>query len=111
MERFVKGDVVVTPFPFSDLTSSIKRPAVVVATLKGDDLILCQITTKERDDSHVISLTSKDFTEGGLKLDSFIRPTRLFTLSKSIIKYKAGSLSKEKIGKVVTEICEVLQKD
>jgi len=43
MERLVKGDVVVLPFPFSDLSQSKKRPAFVVAPLQGDDVILCQI--------------------------------------------------------------------
>jgi len=32
MGAFVKGDVVVAPFPFSDLSSTKKRPALVVAT-------------------------------------------------------------------------------
>ena len=40
MARFVKGDVVVVPFPFSDLSQAKRRPALVVAQLTGDDLIL-----------------------------------------------------------------------
>jgi len=51
MERFVKGDIVVLPFPFSDLTISKNRPCLVVAALKGDDLILCQITSQSRDEA------------------------------------------------------------
>jgi hypothetical protein len=47
MGRFVKGDVVVTPFPFSDLSDSKRRPALVAAALKGGDVILCQITSAE----------------------------------------------------------------
>ena len=46
MGEFMKGDVVVVPFPFSDLSANKKRPALVVATLTGDDVILCQITSK-----------------------------------------------------------------
>ena len=41
MVKFVKGDVVVVPFPFSDLMQTKRRPALVVAELKGDDVILC----------------------------------------------------------------------
>jgi len=41
MGRAVKGDVVVVPFPFSDLSAAKKRPALVVATLEGDDVLLC----------------------------------------------------------------------
>lgn len=40
MAKFVKGDVVVVPFPFSDLSSTKRRPALVFATLTGNDLIL-----------------------------------------------------------------------
>lgn len=47
MATFVKGDVVVVPFPFSDLTRAKRRPALVVAELEGDDLILCQITGRQ----------------------------------------------------------------
>ena len=43
MEKFVKGDVVVVPFPFSDLTEAKRRPALVLAELDRVDRILCQI--------------------------------------------------------------------
>ncbi|MFI5273274.1 MAG: hypothetical protein ACHQ4H_09625 [Ktedonobacterales bacterium] len=46
MGRFVRGDVVVIPFPFSDLTATKRRPALVVADLPGDDVILRQITSQ-----------------------------------------------------------------
>lgn len=39
MERFVKGDVIVLPFPFTDLSSAKRRPAVIIADLKGNDYI------------------------------------------------------------------------
>ena len=61
MAKFVKGDVVVVPFPFSDLTQAKRRPALVVSTLEGDDLILCQITSQFVRDSYAVSLYDKDF--------------------------------------------------
>jgi len=79
MGAFVKGDVVVAPFPFSDLSTAKKRPALVLATLMGDDVILCQITSQAVGDSYAISLTDLDFTSGGLRQASHIRPNRLFT--------------------------------
>ncbi len=45
MEKFVKGDIVVVPFPFSNLTRAKRRPALVITPLAGDDVILCQITS------------------------------------------------------------------
>jgi mRNA interferase MazF len=72
--RFIKGDVVVVPFPFSDLTQSKKRPALVISVLEGDDLILCQITSQLIKDNYSILIDDKDFKEGSLKQQSNLRP-------------------------------------
>jgi len=56
MARFIKGDIVVVPFPFSDLSTSKKRPALVLADLPGNDIILCQITSKLVKDVYAINL-------------------------------------------------------
>ena len=55
MARFVKGDVVVVPFPFSDLSQSKRRPALVITELTGNDLILCQITSQSISDSSILN--------------------------------------------------------
>lgn len=70
MATFVKGDVVIVPFPFSDLTQAKRRPALVVAGLQGDDLILCQITSQLVTDQYVIALLSDDFESGTLQQSS-----------------------------------------
>ncbi len=62
MGAFVKGDLVVVPFPFSDLSASKKRPALVMATLTGDDVILCQITSQAVADGYAVPLTDRDCT-------------------------------------------------
>lgn len=108
MGRFVKGDVVVAPFPFSDLSTSKKRPAVVVAALTGDDVVLCQITSKTITDNYAISVRDADFTSGGLRQPSNIRPNRLFTAEGKIILYRAGVLSTQKMQEVVTKIIEIV---
>lgn len=54
MARFIKGDVVVLNFPFSDLTRTKRRPALVITALTGDDVILCQITSQVKFDSYAI---------------------------------------------------------
>jgi mRNA interferase MazF len=55
MAEFIKGDVVVVPLPFSNLSQAKRRPALVVAELKGDDLILCQITSQNTQDVYMRS--------------------------------------------------------
>ena len=110
MGRFVKGDVVVVPFPFSDLTRSKRRPALVLTELTGDDLILCQITSQNIHDIYSIDLCDNDFESGGLNKPSNVRPNRLFTADRQIVLYKAGHLKNAKIQNVVDALIEILRK-
>ncbi len=110
MARFIKGDVVVVPFPFSDLTEAKRRPALVIAELSGDDLILCQITSQNINDVYSIELTNNDFESGSLNQNSNIRPNRIFTADKKILLYKAGHLKKEKIRETIDKIIVILNK-
>ena len=79
MERFVKGDVLVVPFPFSDLSRAKRRPAIVIAELDGNDLILCQITSQSIRDRYAVSIDENDFETGTLRRRSNVRPNRIFT--------------------------------
>lgn len=109
MEEFVKGDVVVIPFPFTNLSASKKRPALILARLQGDDLILCQITGKERIDNYSINLEDSDFKKGNLNASSIIRPNKLVTAEKSIINYKIGSLKTEKLKEVMDVVIKIFR--
>ena len=90
MEKFIKGDVVILPFLFSNLKGSKRRPTLVLADLKGDDIILCQITSQPTKDNLSVPLLTSDFSSETLPVNSFIRPTRIFTADKNIILGKAG---------------------
>ncbi len=109
MERFVKGEIVVVHFPFSDLSDSKKRPALVLADLAGNDVILCQITSKSVSDVYAITLQQKDFSIGSLHKPSNIRPNRLFTADKKIIVKKVGQIKKEKQLEIIDEITKLIQ--
>ncbi|MCL1882342.1 MAG: type II toxin-antitoxin system PemK/MazF family toxin [Defluviitaleaceae bacterium] len=108
MGKFVKGDVVVLPFPFSDLSSSKRRPALVVAIASADDVILAQITSSSFSDSYAVELADTDFSSGGLSVASNIRPNKLFTADVSIISYKAGNVKAEKLKDVATIITDLV---
>lgn len=109
MEKFVKGDIVVMPFPFSDLSATKKRPALVINPLYGDDVILCQITSKMRYDKHSIILLNSDFKQGSLNVESCIKPNKLFTADESIIQYKIGSIKDKKLKEVIDSICNIVR--
>jgi len=109
MEKFIKGDVVVIPFPFSDLTGTKRRPAFVIADLPGDDIVLCQITSVTALDNFSIPLKSKDFITGSLSVESFIRPNKIFTADKKIILYTIGHVSDVKTKEVINNLISILQ--
>lgn len=109
MAKFVKGDVVVVPFPFSDLTQAKRRPALVVSVLEGDDLILCQVTSQFVKDNYAISVEGKDFQEGGLKQKSNVRPNRLFTVDSHIVLYRIGNLKKDKLNEIIEKMIEIVR--
>ena len=110
MGRFVKGEVVVLPFPFSDLSGSKLRPALVLADLSGDDIMLCQITSQmSPKDSHAIPLDFKDFQKGALKVPSNIRPNRIFTADKNIIQKSVGIVDLTVSEKVVDTIVALIK--
>lgn len=109
MEGLVKGDVVIIEFPFSNLIQSKRRPSLVVKVPKGDDVIVCQITGMPYEKSVEIPINIKDFHKGGLKVDSYIRLDKIFSIEKYLIKYKAGSLKQDKFNEIIDKICFFLK--
>jgi mRNA interferase MazF len=104
MGKPLVGEIVVLPFPQTDLRAGKRRPALVIADLTGDDLILCQITSQSRRDGYSIPLTVMDFERGRLNLDSFIRVNRLFTVEQSVVLYSAAKVRSSKLNEVRAKI-------
>ena len=104
MERFVAGDIIVVPFPFTDLSNSRKRPALVLSNLEGNDIIICEITSVIRKDNYVVQLENKDLELGKLRTKSIIRLNRIVTLHKSKISYKFGKINDSKLQEVLKKV-------
>jgi mRNA interferase MazF len=111
LAKFVRGDVVVVPFPFSDLTQAKRRPALVIADLDGDDYILCQITSRQIKDRYSVSIEDADFDDGSLKQSSNVRPNRIFTADQNIILYCIGHIRQNKFDEIIQKIVDILQTD
>lgn len=102
------GDVVIIPFPYSDLSQSKRRPALVLAGVGRGDFLLCQITSKKYDDPHALLLNESDFLSGSLRRDSFIRIGKLFTANETLIAGIAGHLKSVKIAEAIAHLIEML---
>lgn len=102
------GAIVLLPFPFSDLSQSKLRPAVVLADAGKGDWVLCQVTSKPYADPNAVELTNDDFATGSLKLTSYARPGKLFTASESLMMSQVGELQPDSLKKIIDAVVALL---
>lgn len=76
----------------------------------GEDLILCQITSKFKKDHYCIELRKEETIRGSLLIDSYIRSNMLFTAIKSQIIKKLCEVSDQKYKEVISSIAEIITK-
>lgn len=104
MGFFTVGSVVLVNFPFSNLKGQKIRPALVLAKVEFENLILCQITSKQYSSKTAIRIEQSDFQTGSLPVVSFVRPDKLFTADLAIIKSTAGQLSPKVRNKILQSV-------
>lgn len=91
------GDIVLTPFPFTDLTGNKVRPALILGLQKGgDDITVCFISSVVDNKIHkfdvLVDVKNKNFSKTGLKVQSIIKTTKIATLDKVVVLGKIGEL-------------------
>ena len=106
-----RNKVVLIRFPFSDLSQSKLRPALVLAFAGKGDWILCQITSQRYNDTKSIRLLKTDFITGSLRKTSFIRFAKLFTANESLIVSQIGELKQKKFNSVIDSITKLFSEE
>jgi mRNA interferase MazF len=107
METFMKGDIVVMEYPYSDYSEYKKRPAVITAGPFGDDVIVCPISSRLKKDEYCIDLSDEDMEDKSLRLSSFVRTNFISTVDKSIIAYSIDRLKEPKISEVEKKLVKI----
>ncbi len=103
------GEVVLVPFPFSDLSQSKVRPAVCLADAGLGDWVLCQITSSAYSDPAAVPLDAADFASGGLLVASYARPGKLFTAHAGLFVRSVGVLTPVALSRVLAAVVAVIQ--
>jgi mRNA interferase MazF len=103
------GSIVLVPFPFSDLSQSKLRPAVVLADAGRGDAVLCQITSNPYADPLAVELSASDFATGSLQRTSYARPSKLFTASIGLIVREVGTLRPESLTRITECVVKLLR--
>ncbi|MBI3334213.1 type II toxin-antitoxin system PemK/MazF family toxin [Candidatus Pacearchaeota archaeon] len=87
--RYEQGEIVVVPFPFSDLSSIKRRPVLILSrdkdNINSDDIITCGLTSNLKESKYSILIDNADLERGVIPVKSRIRVDKLFTLDKKII--------------------------
>lgn len=104
-------EVVLLPYPFSDLRQEKVRPALVVSNdffnKKSDDCIMVPLTSVIKEEPYSVLINQKDMKNGKLLKPSRIRTDKIFAVEKSLAVMRIGTLTDEAFKKVKQEIFEM----
>ena len=106
--KYEQGEIVIVPFPFTDLSSVKQRPVLILS--KDDyndieeDIITCGITSNIKDEQRSIILDNAKLINGEIPLTSRIKVDKLFTLHKSIIKKSIAKINEETFKEVKNKL-------
>lgn len=109
MGLFAKGSIVLVPYPFSDLSGTKLRPALVLAEVSFNDYVFCQITTKPYGAKHVVPIKPELNPQSGLHALSYLRPEKVFTGNENLILEQIGVLEERTVEEVVDSITAILR--
>ena len=103
--RYRRGDIVLVSFPFTDLSSSKRRPALVVSpdtfNQAMQDVVLAAITSQATEG---LAIEPGDCIDGILPKRSVVKPAKLFTIHTTLVLKKICALRPEKLSAILTEI-------
>lgn len=110
---YKQGDILLIPIPFTDLTSSKKRPVLVLSNedynCKTEDIIVAAITSNITSKDYSIFITNSDLLEGNLKVDSCIRVDKIYTLAQNIVIKKFGEVNENVLNEVKNKINKLIE--
>lgn len=107
MSRLKPGDVVLVEVPFTDLTKSKKRPALVLLSRGQDHLVAFFTSRIEQAGPDDVIISSSP--ENGLAVDSAVLVAKLFTLHESLVIRTLGYLGRSEHRTVIERLVNLLR--
>ena len=102
------GDIVLIPFPFTDLSAAKRRPALLLTNPDGDgDFIAAAVTSQSGHDASV-PLSTAQLASGSLPKASWIRADKLFTFQRSLVQKQLGSVKPQVVLDTLAVLCPIL---
>jgi mRNA-degrading endonuclease toxin of MazEF toxin-antitoxin module len=109
-----RGDVVLVPFPFTDLTTQKQRPGLVVSSRRFNDssadaillAITSQVPAELLDTDYRLSVDEQQ--KGGLPRPSVVKAAKVVTLSQTLIRKTLARLPGETVDQIVSKLISVI---
>ncbi len=106
MARYRQGDIVLIPYPYTDLTEIKQRPVVIISknNLNRPNYIVAKITSVIRNDQFSFSIHNRDLN-GTIPKTSEVRTNEIFTVHEDIIIKKYTSFKPSPLGSLLSKLC------
>src|SRR6266705_1299059 len=103
--RYKRGDIVLVPFPFTDLSSSKRRPALVVSpdwfNSSNQDFVLVAITSQIGADPRSVLLDEADYVVGKLPKRLMVKLAKVFTIHSALIGKRICAIAESKLDEIL----------
>ncbi len=110
--QFEQGEIIIVPFPFSDLSGIKQRPVLIlsktISNRSKEDIITCGITSNIKETNYSVLISNHNLIRGQIPKQSRIKVDKLFSLEKIIVKKSIGRLNKETFEKVKKEFLNLI---
>lgn len=110
--KYKQREIVLVPFPYSDLTNSKRRPVLIVSNNEYNDsfhdVLVCVITSNLSQDSYSVNLENDDLEIGNLPESSIVKTHKLFTIHQTKILRKFSIVKSEYFDKIADKIKDLI---
>lgn len=112
MTVYERGDVVLVPFPFSDQTTTKKRPAVIISSSRynnlSQDILIMAVTGQTEKPFEIGECLIKNWKEAGLLKPSAIK-SAISTIEQKLVLKKLGKLSTDDLTSLNAALKDLLE--
>ena len=112
--KYRQREIVLVPFPYSDLSDTKRRPVLIVSNddynSRFPDVLICVITTNLHKDSYSVALENSDLEIGMLPASSVIKTHKLFTIHQDKIIRKFSVIKEDSFDQVAAKIKDLIER-
>lgn len=99
--KLTAGDIILVPFPYSDLSGAKTRPALIIHENEEEqDIIILGLTSKPKGKSKIL-ITNQELRRGVLPIASYIRYNKVTNLHKALVKKQVAHLAPHILKEVI----------